>query len=247
MLTFDENTTVRDVVVRHPRTRPVFEKLGIDYCCGGSNKIKTAAEQKGVEPARLLAALQEAIRAAGPLDECETNWADESIAGLVGHIEEKHHAFMKEQLPRVQGLVSKVLKAHEAHHGRMLSELQAVYQSLRMEIEQHLMKEEQILFPYIRQISDYSLGIGEKPLMHCGSIQNPIRQMEHEHDNAGHALAMMRELTSDYALPDDACPTFRALYEGLKDLEADLHEHIHLENNILFPRAADLEVTSGVV
>ncbi|GAB4336756.1 MAG: iron-sulfur cluster repair di-iron protein [Candidatus Abyssubacteria bacterium] len=247
MVAFDENTTVRDIVVNHPRARPVFEKLGIDYCCGGSATLGQAAQQKGIESTRLLAALEDAILAAGPAEECETNWANESVTSLVEHIEQTHHTFMKEQLPRVQNLLVKVVKAHEATHGRMLSQLQSVYQSLRMEIEQHLMKEEQILFPYIRQIADYALGIGEKPLVHCGSIQNPIRQMEHEHDNAGDALARMRELTSDYDLPGDACPTFEALYEGLKSMEADLHEHIHLENNILFPKAADLEVESGVI
>ena len=108
------------------------------------------------------------------------------------------------------------------------------------------MKEEQILFPYIRQIEEYATTKGPKPQVHCGTVANPITQMEHEHGNAGNALKRMRELTNNYTLPDDGCTTFSTLYEGLAAMEDDLHEHIHLESSILFPKAIDMEVKAGL-
>jgi regulator of cell morphogenesis and NO signaling len=152
---------------------------------------------------------------------------------------------MKEQLPRLSTMLGKVKKAHGDKHGEMLTELEAVYGSLREEIEMHLMKEEEILFPYIHQIEAYATKQGPKPQVHCGTIVNPITQMEHEHENAGRALEQMRKLTNNYTLPDDGCTTFAALYEGLAAMEDDLHEHIHLENSILFPKAIDLETKAG--
>ncbi len=240
MKDFTEKTTVRELVAKYPQARPVFERYGVDYCCGGLHDLKTAASEKGVEVETLMGALEKAVNApvSGP---GQRDWASSNITDLADYIEGKHHTFMKEQLPRLAGLMATVLKAHSPRHGEVLSPLKNTYELLRMEIEQHLMKEEQILFPYIRQIDAFAREGGEVPEVHCGSVQNPIRQMEYEHDNAGHALARMRELTSNYQLPDDACNTFRALYDGLKALEADLHEHIHLENNILFPKSIELE------
>jgi len=240
----NEKTTVRDLVVQYPQTRAVLERLGIDYCCGGGHELKEAAAEKGVALDALLSALKESLETSA--DESSRDWSTASLTELADHIEARHHTFMWEQLPRLQELMTKVLKAHGPKHGEMLSRLQGVYRSLREEIEQHLMKEEQILFPGIRRIEAYAREGGEKPALHCGSIQNPIRQMQHEHEDAGAALTEMREITSDYALPGDACNTFAALYDGLKELEDDLHEHIHLENNILFPKSIDLERKSEI-
>ncbi len=242
-----EKTTVREAVAKNPQTRRVFERYGIDYCCGGLHDLETAALEKGVDSATLLAALVEAIDAPVSEDEREKDWSGSALTELADHIERRHHTFMKEQLPRLAGLMSTVLEAHGPRHGSMLSLVQDVYNSLKLEIEEHLMKEEQILFPFIRRIDKYAQEGGERPESDCGSVQNPIHQMEHEHDNVGRALARMRELTSDYSLPDDACNTFRALYEGLEALERDLHEHIHLENNILFPKAIGLEIATGAI
>ena len=161
------------------------------------------------------------------------------------HIEGKHHSYMKEALPRLGALFAKVLRAHGENHGKMLRPLQQTFAGLRAELEPHLMKEEQILFPYVRQMDSSVAATGVVPPMHCGTVQNPIRQMEAEHENAGAALARMRSVASDYALPDDACPTFTALFETLQEMEADLHEHIHLENNILFPRTVDMANGGG--
>ena len=167
-----------------------------------------------------------------------TDWRAASLVDLTHHIVTKHHEFMKKELPRIGGLLDKVLSAHGANHPE-LTTVGTVFSGLRHEIEGHLAKEEQALFPMI-QAMEVS---GSVPSRHCGSVNNPIRVMEHEHDNAGEALRRLRELTSDYTAPDDGCATYQSLMAGLADMERDLHEHIHKENNILHPRAAELEAT----
>ena len=169
------------------------------------------------------------------------DWRSVALTDLADHIEQTHHVFMKEQLPHLAALLDKTLQAHGQKHGDMLDQLKQSFISLKTDIEMHLAKEEQILFPLIRQMEAFQRGQGPTPEMHCGTIGNPIRQMEHEHDAAGQLLAQMRRGTDNYTLPEDACPTFAALFEGLDALEKDLHEHIHLENNILFPKAQNLE------
>ncbi|RJP25058.1 MAG: iron-sulfur cluster repair di-iron protein [Candidatus Abyssobacteria bacterium SURF_5] len=234
-------TTVRDVVVNYPQTRAVFEKYRIDYCCGGAESLEEALRGKNVTFEKLSAELDAALKTPENGDRKARDWSTAAPTELADYIEQRHHGFMKAQLPRVRNLLAAVQRAHAERHGRMLNELRDIYDSLQWEIEQHLMKEEQILFPYIRRIEAFVHNGGQEPVVHCGSIQNPIRQMEHEHENAGGALEKMRELTKEYSLPEDACATFRAVYEGLQAIEADLHEHIHLENNILFPKAIELE------
>lgn len=200
-----------------------------------------AVREAGLEWPTVLAALQAELR--GERNATETDWSVASLTVLADHILDKHHAFMKEQLPRLDTLLARVQKAHGAKHGDVLDKLRRVFDSLRFEIDAHLLKEEQILFPAIKGIDAFLAGTGPRPVIHCGSIANPIRQMEHEHENAGDALAEMRRLTDDYHLPTDACPSFAALYDGLKAMEADLHEHIHLENNILYPESVKKEAS----
>ena len=238
----DEKTTVRDLVGRYPQTRPVFEKFGIDYCCGGGKPLADAARQCGQEVLKLIDALKEALdRPTGKVETAETDWYAASLGELIRHIVDEHHAYMKTALPRLRSLISTVLKAHAEQHGDMLRQVQATFNDLDEEISNHLMKEEQVLFPFITTAearAQQGLPMLSAP---CGSVCHPIQQMEYEHENAGRALASLREATCDYALPPDACPTFRAMYEELQRMEADLHQHIHLENNILFPRAMAME------
>jgi len=234
-------TAVKDIVVRYPQTRTTLEALGIDYCCGGKATLGQAAEQAGLSADRVLTDLEQALTKAGHDTESVRDWSTVSLTELVDHIEQTHHVFMKEQLPRLAGLLDKTIQAHGDRHGEILEQLRRNYISLKNDIEMHLMKEEQILFPLIRQMEAFEQHRGPTPEMHCGSIGNPIGQMEYEHDVAGEFLAQMRHVTNDYTLPSDACPTFTALYEGLDALEKDLHEHIHLENNILFPKTQALE------
>lgn len=238
----DAKATVRQVVAQHPTAKAVFQKHGIDYCCGGGVDLATAAEKRRVPLDQLLEALAEAIAHPPPGAEADNrDWWKAPLTELCDYIEKRHHTFMHRELPRLHELLLKVVKAHSENHGAMLKALQRVYESLRAELEAHLQKEEQILFPYIRQTEAWAEGRGAPPVYHCGSLRNPIRQMEAEHEHAGQALAELRRVTNDYALPPDACPTFDAVYDGLIEMEDDLHQHIHLENNILFPRSVELE------
>jgi len=242
----DGQVLVRDVVVRFPQARAALEALGVDYCCGGKHPLAEAAREGGMDLAVLLAAVNKAIaetvtQSGHPL----VNWADASLSVLADHIVATHHTFMHRELPHAANLLAKVVRAHGPKHGEMLTKLQGVFDALRVELDAHLLKEEQVLFPSIKEMDAQVAADGTVPPMHCGSIQNPIRQMEREHENAGEALARMRAITGDYTLPTDACPTFAALYELLTRIESDLHEHIHLENNILFPRAVAMESSAG--
>jgi regulator of cell morphogenesis and NO signaling len=238
----DDQTTVRDLAGRYPQTRPVFEKQGIDYCCGGGKCLAEAAGEHGLALPNLVAALQAAIDApAATAERPDKDWYAASLTELVGHIVDAHHGYLRAALPRLRTLVPTVLKAHGAQHGDMLRQVQELFAALDAELSSHLMKEEQVLFPYINAIEAQHRDGTPAPAGPCGSVRHPIQQMEYEHESAGQALANLREVTHDYALPADACPTFRAMYEELERLEADLHQHIHLENNILFPRAIELE------
>jgi regulator of cell morphogenesis and NO signaling len=234
------SAAVKDIVIQHPDTRLVLEKLGIDYCCGGKMPLAQAAQQAGLPTDRVLADLNEALHAQeGGV--AVKDWAAASATELAEHIEQTHHVFMKQQLPRLAGLLDKTLQAHGQRQGEMLKQLKHTFVSLKTDIEMHLAKEEQILFPLIRQMETYQRGQGPVTEPRSGTVANPVGQMEFEHDQAGQFLAQIRTITSDFQPPEDTCETFRALCDGLRDLEADMHQHIHLENNILFPKAVELE------
>lgn len=229
-------TPVGQLVVQRPARARVFERFGIDYCCGGQTPLHAACAAGGLDPQDVVRALHEAdadLSLTGA-----TDWTNASLADLVANIVDTHHAYLRRELPRLTQLVTKVRAAHGARRPE-LTEVEAVYGDLRAELEAHMMKEERILFPMIETMASG----GACATVHCGSVQNPIRVMEHEHDSAGAALARLRELTAGYAPPADACNSYRALLGGLAELEADLHTHIHKENNILFPRAVELEAT----
>lgn len=177
----------------------------------------------------------EAVHQAEPAAD-DADWNDASLADLADHIVDTHHRFLDSELPRVTGLIEKVCRAHGKKHPD-LAKVQETFQQLREHLEFHMTKEENILFPAIRR-----LEAGDRPVhFPFGSVNNPIRMMEHEHDDAGNLLRILRELTSGYRPPQDACPTYRVMLESLERIERDLHLHIHKENNILFPRAAACE------
>ena len=233
----DEQRTVAELVTEQPARARVFERYGIDYCCGGKRPLAEAAVERGVVTETLLSELA-SIEAA---DEDEAvDWSQRSMTELADHIEATHHDFLRTELPRLAMLVDKVATVHGGRHPWMI-EVRTVFGALAAELDSHMMKEEQILFPICRQLD----GPGTPAAFHCGSVQNPIRVMEHEHDDAGQALARMRSLTSDYTPPEDACNTFRVVLDSLSELEADLHRHIHKENHILFPMAAEAEARLG--
>jgi regulator of cell morphogenesis and NO signaling len=159
-----------------------------------------------------------------------------TLTELADHIEATHHAYLKEELPRLDSMTEKVARVHGEHEPRLAQTRQA-FLALKAELEPHMMKEERILFPIIRQLEQ-----ADGPLQfHCGSVANPIRQMEHEHDQAGNALAILSESTDRYTPPDWACNTYRAMLDSLARLESDMHQHVHKENNVLFPKAIRME------
>jgi regulator of cell morphogenesis and NO signaling len=235
MTTCCADTTVGQIAANLPISARIFEKYGIDFCCGGRVPLAEACQQRGLDPAAVLEEIDRTAQA--PAAEPETAWRTATLTSLAGHIVETHHGYMKTQLPRLEAMLQKIVDAHSARHSDVLAPLAATYRAMKEELDGHLLKEEMILFPLIRALES---GF-ERRNFYCGSVQNPIRMMVMEHDSAGGALARMRQLTASYTPPPDACNTFRAFYFELAAMEADLHQHIHLENNILFPRAIALE------
>lgn len=235
-------TTIRELVGRYPQTRKVFEDHGIDYCCGGGQCLADAASQRGLKLPALAAALEISLKAIpGQVETSDRDWYAAPLGELISHIVEVHHGYMHRALPRLRVLTQKVLNAHGMHHGEMLRQVHQLFGALDAELTQHLAKEEEILFPYIVALEAHARDGSARPNACFGSVRSPIGQMEHEHESAGAVLVKLRQVTDEYRLPNDACPTFAAMYEEFQHMEADLHQHIHLENNILFPRATALE------
>ena len=228
--------TIGSILVTYPHLARVFEEEGLDYCCGGKKSLKEACAEKGQDPEELLVKLQETAKKAG--EDSSINPAALSLSELADHIERTHHALLREELPRLKAITERVAMVHGGNDPRLV-EVKGNFVELAQELTQHMMKEEKVLFPLIREI-DISESL---PTSHCGSVESPIQQMEHEHDDAGSALSKLRELTDDYNAPQWACNTYRVMLDGLKRLEKDLHAHIHKENNILFPRALERERT----
>jgi regulator of cell morphogenesis and NO signaling len=233
MMTVTASETVGEIVAANPSSARLFERYGIDYCCGGNRPLAEACSEKGLSVEEFSRELTAADAPA-----TERDWRAAPLAELIGHIVGKHHNYLRSELPEIERKIDKILAAHGERHGDTLSALREVFRGLKAELSEHMMKEERILFPMIR-----NMEISARLTMPAGAIQHPIRVMEHEHASAGQALAEMRRLTNDFSPPDDACNTFRVLYRQTEELESDLHIHIHLENNILFPRAAELEQT----
>lgn len=227
--------SVGELVVERPNRSRVFERFHIDYCCGGRLPFGEACARAGVATDDVLAALVESERSSNGEDP-STDWSTATLSQLIDHILAKHHEYLRRELPRLSEMAARVARAHGDRFAWVL-ECQQVLGELRGELESHMMKEEQMLFPMIRELE----AADASPTFHCGNLQKPITVMEHEHDNAGNALSQLRSLSNGFTPPEDACNTLRAWLDGLAELESDLHEHIHEENNILFPRAQQRE------
>ena len=234
----DPKRPVADFVVENPGAARVFERFQIDYCCGGRRSLAEACSRASAPVFEVARELENCVARAH--SSANTNHADGSLTDLARHIVERHHVYLRRELPRLSGLLSKVVAAHANAHGE-LHEIARVFAALETELLSHMLKEERVLFPIVASLEKAAASGSPRPTFHCGGVENPISVMEDEHRSAGDALARLRWLTSDFQPPDDACPTYVALLAGLAELESDLHEHIHLENNILFPRAAALE------
>jgi regulator of cell morphogenesis and NO signaling len=233
MSAFQVHDTVGEVVTRYPALSRVFEQMEIDYCCGGQKTLNEVCRSKGLDPQTFLTTLKES---ASPGDKPVVDAAAMSLTELIDHIEKTHHAFLRSELPRLDEMTEKVVSVHGEKESR-LYQVREAFSALFGELSSHMMKEEQILFPMVRQLDASTTD----PIFHCGSLANPIQQMELEHEHAGSALEKLQHLTDGYTAPDWACNTYRAMLDALANLERDLHQHIHKENNILFPHALAME------
>ncbi len=233
-----QTATVSEIAARSLAAVRIFEKWGIDYCCGGKRPLAEICLEKGIDGGAVQLELDAAQVGAAAN---ETDWNEPSLTELAGHIVATHHEYLRRELPAIAGRLEKVYRVYNQRYGPTLSGLPEVFAALRAELEMHMRKEEMVLFP---SVAAYELALRNgRPLPEScfGSVAHPIRMMEAEHESATRALAEMRTITRDFAIPDYACVTYRALMSGLEELEADLHLHIHLENDILFPRAIKLE------
>lgn len=226
------DTTVGAIVARQPATARVFEKYRIDYCCQGQKTLRAACEEKGLDVVSLTNELAVSHQRADD----SPRWEERPLSELCDHIERRHHDYLREELPRLAELIDKVIRAHGQTQPDLLL-LRNHFRALRDELEPHMLKEEHVLFPAIRQL-EASRTPHRFPF---GSVSNPIRCMIDEHEHAGEELRHLHELTNGFQPPPGACPTWRVMLESLARLERDMHEHVHKENSILFPRAVALE------
>jgi regulator of cell morphogenesis and NO signaling len=232
-------TQVADVASRFPATIRVFQKHGVDFCCGGRRPLAEVCGQEGPAFDTLRSDLQQAIagapRAALSLQEV-------ALGELTDLIVSRFHTWIREELARVGPMMDKVLRVHGERHPEV-PEIATTFAALQEDLHPHMMKEEQVLFPFVKRMASHPAG---QPLfVPFGTVQNPIRMMEMEHEAVGGLLQRLRELTHGYTPPEDACNTFRGLYHAFAEIERDTHEHIHVENNILHPRVVALEKQIG--
>lgn len=234
------NDTVGNIAAGIPASARVFEKIGIDYCCGGKLTLPAACEQANVPLEKVLTMLQELEQS--QTEQPARQWNEATATELIAHIVQKHHAFVRSEIPRLEVLLIKVNGRHGSSH-QELARIQDLFVAVAQELQAHMFKEERVLFPYIEQLDAAVRLQGPEPSGCFGSVEFPIARMVVDHDDAGELFASMRALSNGYVPPEGACPSFTALYRGLEEFEQDLHQHIHLENNILFPRAIELERT----
>lgn len=229
--------TIGDLVAKDFRKAEVFKKYGIDFCCGGKKTVEEACIEKNISPDDL----EKDLRKLDMLENSKENdFLQWELSFLADYIVSKHHNYVKQSLPVLSAYIQRVIEVHGGKHPE-LAKIGTHFSSLSQELLEHTKKEEQILFPYIKQMEialKFSIPLSEAKF---GSVQNPIELMEEEHENAGNELESIRQLTDNYNPPQDACTTYRVMYEKFKEFEEDLHQHIHLENNILFPKAIKME------
>lgn len=223
--------TIGELVAQKPGRSKVFETFGLDYCCGGNKTVTQACQEKGIDPKTVLGVLK--MLEDRSSDSSERDWSQASMAELCSNIEHTHHAYLKRDLPRLGMLVAKVANVHGANHPYLV-QVRDTFIKLKKEFEEHMVKEERMMFPLCRMLETAD----KLPENYATELDDPIKELVHEHTATGEDLAIIRRLTDDYKLPPDACNSYRAMFEGLQELEHDTHRHVHKENSILFPRAA---------
>ncbi|MBK1811823.1 iron-sulfur cluster repair di-iron protein [Clostridium sp. YIM B02505] len=224
----DKKDTLGQIVSNFPLASEIFNKYKIDYCCGGHDNLESALIEKNLNVAGILKELNEAYEVFVQSNNEYIDWRKESPINIINHIVRTHHAYTKKELPNIDLLMMKILKAHFSHHQELLLKLHKLFGLLKIELEEHLIKEEEVLFPLIEKYSN------DKSDITLAKVSEFIKETESEHDAAGDLLKEIRELTNDFSAPKDTCTTFRLVYAQIEALEKDLFTHIHLENSVLF-------------
>jgi regulator of cell morphogenesis and NO signaling len=232
-------TKVRDIALEFPQATRVLEKLKIDYCCGGDQPLVDACVKVGVEFENVMKMIDQLRETPAPGNGAPDLQAA-TLCELITYILDKHHVYTKDEMARLEPLAEKVLTAHGENHSELLA-IRDLLRELFTDLRQHMFKEEQILFPFVIEMEKSQAQNRRPPFAPFGSVNNPIRMMLMEHDKAGELLRELRKLSGDYQAPPDACISYKTFYEALEAFERDLHQHIHLENNLLFPKAIELE------
>ena len=236
-ITGDGDETLGEIAAKDLRKAEVFKKYGLDFCCGGKKTVKEACAEKGIDVTKVEKELQQADKnpSARPLP-----YNDWGLDFLADYIVNTHHAYVRKTLPEIRGYALKVSQVHGGRHPELIP-IQQLVEEVNRELSAHLVKEENILFPFIKELVMAKDRSQSPRTAQFGSVQNPIHMMEEEHETAGRYMEEIRTLSNNYALPDDACASYSLLFKMLNDFEEDLHIHVHLENNILFPKAIALE------
>lgn len=236
-MNFSNETKVKDIALANPEARQILEDAGVDYCCGGGKSLHDACAHADVSAEEILKRLRENSKLVRP---DEKAWTSAPLGDLTRHIREKHHRYVREAIGRIKTLLEKVKAKHGENHSE-IAEVQRLFTEVGQEMIMHMQKEEQILFPYIDAVERSTTGNGSLEPPFFQTVKNPIHAMMKEHDSAGDLVKQIRKASGDYTPPTDACTSYKALYQDLREFEADLHQHVHLENNILFPRAVEME------
>lgn len=232
----NENKTVAEVVTENIKASNVFKKHGIDFCCGGGISIEKACAKNGVD----YATLEKELIAVDETPNRTYDYNSWELDFLIDHIVNIHHAYVEESLPIILQYSNKVATVH-GHHYTEVIEINKLFTEAANELAGHMKKEELILFPFMKQLIIANREGTPAPQPPFGTVNNPINMMEAEHETVGEIFKTIAKLTNNYSPPEDACNTFRALYASLDEFEQDLHQHIHLENNILHPKVIALE------
>ncbi len=234
-----EQLTLSEIVIKYPVSANIFEKYRLDFCCGGKKKLADACFENGVALHSVEKELRDLVSSAQKRF-AKTECNDMDLDLLMDYIETNHHAYVRNVLPVIQNHLAKVVKAHGERHPEM-KEIAELFADVAEEMTLHMHKEEKMLFPFIRQMADMRNGQAflKAPTFH--TVKNPISVMEFEHEHAGRAMEKIRVTSRNYEAPADACTTYRLCLAELDEFERDLHKHVHLENNILFPKAVNLE------
>ena len=239
MCTITAATTLGEIAARIAEATRIFEDFGLDYCCGGKKSLQDACTSSKISAQDVLQLIQ-GSQSTKPQTGQMHDWTHESLTSLIAHIKDTHHKYTRAEIARITPMLRRVLSVHGTNHPE-LQRINSEFEALASELLDHMIDEEIVLFPYITRMEE--CGMGQRTVEPSGlsSLRQPVATLVFQHDSAGDKLRAIRQASGDYRAPEDACMTYRAVFRALAELEADLHQHIHLENNILFPRATAVE------